>query len=73
MIVGWVVAVHVSHLRLERYGTGPEAETARAAFGPWHGVSLGLQFLTVALVLALTVLAARLPLPQPDAPSNKAV
>jgi acyl phosphate:glycerol-3-phosphate acyltransferase len=61
VVVGWLVAGYVSTLRLERYADGPAAEAAKAAFGPWHGVSLGLQFVTVLLVLVVTALAAWLP------------
>jgi glycerol-3-phosphate acyltransferase PlsY len=74
VVVGWPVAVHVGNLRLARFGSGADAEAARAAFGTWHGVSLGLQFLTVALVLAVTALAARLPeeaTPAAGEPSKK--
>lgn len=57
---GWWISDVVSRLRLARFD--PDlAAIAKEQFATWHFVSLGLSFVTVALALALLVLAARLP------------
>jgi acyl phosphate:glycerol-3-phosphate acyltransferase len=63
---GWWVSDVVSRLRLARFD--PDlAAIAKEQFATWHFVSLGLSFVTIALALALLVLAARLPAePKPE-------
>lgn len=73
--LGWAVERQVSELRETRNqlsdlaihenprdsGLVPQAEAARAEFGLWHGASLLLNFVTLLLVTAGMVLAAKLP------------
>ena len=60
--VGWPVSEKVSELRLARFSSDSAlASEARAAFGPWHGVSLVLSLVTAVLALIALALAARLP------------
>jgi hypothetical protein len=62
VLAGWPLAQKVSSLRAERYSADRViAESARAAFGTWHGYSLFLNFATLGLVTAGMALAARLP------------
>lgn len=66
--VSWPIAEHVSALRFARWSLDPAiAEPARAAFGPWHGVSLLLSFVTLALVTVLMAMAAQFPQPRQPA------
>ncbi len=60
--VGWPISGEVSRLRLERFNPDPAvAAAARADFGPWHLVSLGLSFVTVLTAGVALAMAARLP------------
>jgi hypothetical protein len=60
--VAWPLANHVNDLRLARYDSNPSiAETAKEAFGAWHGISLSLNFITISLVTIGMALAAQLP------------
>lgn len=62
VVVAWPLAEKVSQLRWERYSANPAlAAAAKAAFGPWHGYSLLLSLVTLALVTVLMALAAQLP------------
>lgn len=62
VVVSWPIAEKVTALRFARYSADAAiAESARAAFGMWHMVSLGLSLLTLALVTVLMALAANLP------------
>jgi acyl-phosphate glycerol 3-phosphate acyltransferase len=62
VVIGWLVADYVAELRLERYSSNPPvAESAKAVFGAWHGISLTLNMITIGLVTAATALAAQLP------------
>jgi Na+-driven multidrug efflux pump len=62
VVVGWLVSDYVGELRLERYSSNPTvAESAKAAFGAWHGISLTLNMVTIGLVTVATALAAQLP------------
>lgn len=66
VVVGWPISNYVSELRLERFSPNPEvAAAARAAFGPWHLVSLLLSLVTVGLTAVALALAARMP---PESP-----
>jgi acyl-phosphate glycerol 3-phosphate acyltransferase len=59
---GWPISEEVSRLRLERFSPDTSAAAAaKAAFGPWHLVSLFLSMVTVCLAGAALALAARLP------------
>ena len=59
---GWPISTHVSELRLPRFDPDPGvAAVAKAAFGPWHLVSLGLSLVTIGLAGLGLALAARLP------------
>lgn len=55
--VSWPISDYVSRLRVERF----VSEAARAAFGPWHLVSLFLSLVTTCLAGVGLALAARLP------------
>ncbi len=60
--VSWPISEHVSRLRVERFSVdGSLAGAAKAAFGPWHLVSLLLSFVTTCLAGVGLALAARLP------------
>jgi acyl-phosphate glycerol 3-phosphate acyltransferase len=62
VLVGWPVARYVGQLRLERYAPDPAVvQAAQAAFGTWHGISLGLNLATLVLVTVAMALAAQLP------------
>jgi acyl-phosphate glycerol 3-phosphate acyltransferase len=58
--VSWPVSEHVGQLRVERF----YSEAARAAFGPWHLVSLALSFVTTCLAGVGLALAAKIDDPQ---------
>jgi acyl-phosphate glycerol 3-phosphate acyltransferase len=59
---GWPISEEVSRLRLARFSPDAAvAGAAKAAFGPWHLVSLLLSFVTVALAGVALALAAKLP------------
>lgn len=72
--LGWWVERQVEGLRVVRSATSDavlegrapatEADAIRAEFGRWHTISLGLNLLTVGLVLIALVLAAFLPAPR---------
>lgn len=62
VILGWPISRHVSLLREQR--DSPDASIAAVAkerFGPWHTVSLLLNFGTIGLTAVATSLAACLP------------
>jgi acyl-phosphate glycerol 3-phosphate acyltransferase len=60
--IGWPISLKVSALREQRYANDPaQAAFARSQFGPWHTVSLFLNFGTIGLTTAATALAASLP------------
>jgi acyl-phosphate glycerol 3-phosphate acyltransferase len=60
--IGWPISEEVSRLRLERFSADPTAASAaKAAFGPWHMVSLFLSFVTVTLAGFALAMAAKLP------------
>ena len=61
--VGWPLSDYVSHLRVERFHT----DSAKAAFGVWHLVSLASSAVTTLLVGAVLALAAKLPTDRPTA------
>ncbi|HVK19415.1 MAG TPA: glycerol-3-phosphate 1-O-acyltransferase PlsY [Fimbriiglobus sp.] len=68
---GWSISDHVSQLRVDRFHPDAAvAEAARAAFGPWHLVSLLLSAVTTCLAGVGLALAAKLPASEP---SNSAV
>lgn len=61
-VIGWVISSHVSELRMQRFSMSDEIrKAARAAFGPWHMVSLLLSFVTVLLAGAGLAMATKLP------------
>jgi len=60
--VAWPVSTYVSELRVQRFDPSDEVRTAaKALFGPWHLVSLGLSFVTVGLAGVALAMATRLP------------
>jgi acyl-phosphate glycerol 3-phosphate acyltransferase len=60
--IGWPIANHVTELRLQRFSADSAiADEAKAAFAPWHFVSLGLSVVTVCLAGVALALAAKLP------------
>ena len=62
VVIAWPISLKVSSLRLERFAVDPQiAQMAKAAFGPWHMVSLLLSFITTLLVGGILVLAGWLP------------
>lgn len=62
VIVSWLVSQKVAELRPLRFSQETSiAEAAKANFEMWHFVSLGLSMLTIVLVFAAMVMAARLP------------
>lgn len=64
--VAWPISDEVSRLRLLRYSADAAiASEAKAAFGPWHLVSLLLSFVTVSLAGVALALAAKLPFSSP--------
>ena len=61
-VIGWLVADYVGELRLERYSPNEiVAESAKAAFAAWHGISLTLNMVAIGLVTVAMALAAQLP------------
>jgi hypothetical protein len=71
--VGWPISDEVSRLRLLRFSSDTSvASAAKAAFGPWHLVSLFLSFVTVCLAGAALALAAKLPHPVSREPQASA-
>lgn len=65
VIGGWRISDHVSQLRVERFHPDPAvADAARAAFGPWHLVSLLLSFITTCLAGVVLTLATKFNDPQ---------
>jgi hypothetical protein len=68
LAAAWPISNHVTEVRLLRFSADPAAATAaRAAFGPWHLVSLLLSFVTVCLTGLALALGGRLP---PDSSSS---
>jgi hypothetical protein len=62
VLAGWGISDKVSELRLQRFDPNPSvAEAARAAFGPWHLVSLALSGVTTLLAGVGLFLGAKLP------------
>ncbi|MFO0847366.1 MAG: glycerol-3-phosphate 1-O-acyltransferase PlsY [Gemmataceae bacterium] len=62
VVAGWAISDRVSELRLQRFDPNPAvADAARAAFGPWHLVSLALSGVTTLLAGVGLALGARLP------------
>jgi glycerol-3-phosphate acyltransferase PlsY len=62
VVAGWPISTWVSELRADRFSSDSGiASAARAAFGPWHLVSLALSFVTVTLAGIALALAAKLP------------
>ncbi len=62
MAIGWLVADYVAVLRIERYSPIQSvADHARSIFAAWHGVSLTLNMITIALVAIAMALAAQMP------------
>jgi glycerol-3-phosphate acyltransferase PlsY len=60
--IGWLVADYVAVLRIERYSPIQSvADHARSIFAAWHGVSLTLNMITIALVTIAMALAAQMP------------
>jgi hypothetical protein len=60
--IGWLVADYVAVLRIERYSPIQSvADHAKAIFAAWHGVSLTLNMITIALVTIAMALAAQMP------------
>ena len=60
--VAWPISDEVSRLRLMRFSADAAvASEAKAAFGPWHLVSLLLSFVTVCLAGVALALASKLP------------
>ena len=60
--VGWPISNYVSELRPLRFDADEGVKSAaKAAFGSWHFVSLGLSVVTVCLAGAALALASRLP------------
>jgi len=62
VVIGWPIADYVGELRLERYSSNETlAQSAKAMFGAWHGISLSLNIITIGLVTLAMALAAQLP------------
>lgn len=60
--VSWPISDHVSVLRVQRFDPDLDvAAHAKAAFGPWHFVSLTLSLVTVLLAGVGLALGAKLP------------
>jgi len=57
VMASWPISETVSALRIERF----TSESAREAFGAWHGVSLLLSLVTAVLAFISLALAARMP------------
>jgi acyl-phosphate glycerol 3-phosphate acyltransferase len=65
VLAGWPIVRAVAELRDARYSPDTViAEAARASFGTWHGISLGLNMLTLGLATLALSLAAFLPPPR---------
>jgi acyl phosphate:glycerol-3-phosphate acyltransferase len=63
VVIGWLVADHVAVLRLDRYSSDEAvAQPAKAVFAYWHGVSLLLNMITMALVTVAMALTTKLPM-----------
>ncbi len=61
-VIGWLVADYVGELRLERYSPNEiVAESAKAAFAAWHGISLTLNMVAIGLVTVAMALVGHLP------------
>jgi acyl phosphate:glycerol-3-phosphate acyltransferase len=62
VVCGWPLAQKVSHLRALRYGADSAlAAAAKADFATWHGYSLTLSLVTLALVTVVMAMAAYMP------------
>jgi acyl phosphate:glycerol-3-phosphate acyltransferase len=65
VLASWPIVRAVAELRVARYSPDPAiAEAARASFGIWHGISLGLNMLTLGFATSALSLAALLPPPR---------
>ncbi len=72
VVAGWPISRHVSALREQRYSRDASVSAmAREQFGPWHAVSLFLNFGTIALTGVATALAAFLPPNEPTTDQGK--
>lgn len=59
---GWPLSEEVARLSADRWGADPAvAASAKAAFGPWHLVSLASSAVTTLLAGVLLALAAKMP------------
>jgi len=62
VVAGWLVSDYTAVLRIERYSSiQSEAEHAKSVFGAWHGFSLTINMMTLALVTVALALAAQMP------------
>ncbi len=62
VVAGWPLSEYVSQFRIERFSPDPAVATAaKDQFGPWHFVSLLLNFVTTCLAGVGLALAAKLP------------
>ena len=60
--VGWPLSIYVTELRMLRFAEDPAtAQTASAAFGPWHVASLFLSMAVSLLTGVILLLAAKMP------------
>ena len=60
--IGWLVADYVAVLRIERYSPIQSvADHAKSIFAAWHGVSLTLNMITIALVTIGLAMATQMP------------
>jgi len=65
--IGWLVADYVGELRLDRYNSNEAiAESAKAAFAAWHGISLTLNMVAIGLVTVGMALTVQLPVAKED-------
>jgi acyl-phosphate glycerol 3-phosphate acyltransferase len=59
--ISWPISLYVSELRVQRFDLNFEkAEVAKAAFGPWHFVSLLLSAITTTLAGVILAMSAAL-------------
>ncbi|MCX7702197.1 MAG: glycerol-3-phosphate 1-O-acyltransferase PlsY [Gemmataceae bacterium] len=73
VVAGWPISRYVSTLREQRDSRDPSISAlAKERFGPWHAVSLFLNFGTIGLTGVATSLAAFLPPQRPSPDSGNA-